>query len=55
MDQHQIANQAIPLDYGDEVPLAFGYLPINAKLNQEMFERARLRAIKTNPPHKQDK
>jgi len=46
MNQQQLANQNIPLDFGDEVPHAFTYLPINAKLNKEMFERAAERAAR---------
>ena len=36
-------NQA-PMDFGNEVPYVFGYLPINAELNREIFVRAVERA-----------
>lgn len=42
--EQQLAAQAVELDYGDEVPYAFGYLPENARLNEEMYRRAVERA-----------
>ncbi len=38
-----LANQPA-VDFGDEAPYAFGYLPINAKLNAEIYARAVQRA-----------
>lgn len=44
----QLANQVVKMDFGNEVPYAFGYLPENAKLNAEIFKRAIDRA-KSSP------
>lgn len=37
-------NNQPPMDFGEEAPYAFGYLPINAELNKEIFARAIERA-----------
>lgn len=43
-DKPNYAAQTIKADFGDEVPYAFDYLPINKRLNDEMFARAVERA-----------
>lgn len=35
-----LAAQCIEMDFGNEVPYAFDYLPENNRLNREMFARA---------------
>lgn len=45
--QSNFGNQPA-LDFGDEVPYAFGWLPINAELNKAIFERAVERAKRSH-------